>query len=269
MTPSKKTGTKLKTKNLKPETSWGSVASWYDKHLNSDDTYHTQVIFPNLIRLLGDIKDKKVLDLACGQGIFSRILKEMKADVTGVDIAKELIEIAEKKNRTEHISVHYFTTSSDDLFMLKNNTQDIVICVLALQNIEKLQDTLSEVKRVLKKGGRFLFVLNHPCFRIPKASSWGYDEKSDTQYRRIDEYISESKTKIDMTPGSNKDKKFTVSFHRPLQVYIKALHKYGFAVSRLEEWQSHKGSEKGPRQKAENKSRKEIPLFLVVEAIFL
>lgn len=268
MIPSKK----LTTNNHKPTstpTSWGSVASWYDKHLNSDDTYHTQVIFPNLIRLLGDIKEKKVLDLACGQGIFSRILKEMKAEVVGVDIAKELIEIAEKKNRMEHITIHYFATPSDDLFMIKNQTQDIVICVLALQNIEKLQDTLKEVKRILKKGGRFIFVLNHPCFRIPKSSSWGYDEHTNTQYRRIDEYISESKVKIDMTPSSNKDKKFTVSFHRSLQIYMKALHKYGFAVTRLEEWQSHKESEKGPKQKAENKSRKEIPLFLAVETVSL
>ena len=93
------------TSNHKPATtSWGSVATWYDKHLEGVDTYHTKVIFPNLIRLLGDIKDQKVLDLACGQGIFSRILKEMKADVTGIDIARELIEIAEKKNRTEHIT---------------------------------------------------------------------------------------------------------------------------------------------------------------------
>ena len=45
-------------------------------------------MFPNLLRLIGDVKAKKVLDLACGQGVFSRILKNEKADVTGVDIAK-------------------------------------------------------------------------------------------------------------------------------------------------------------------------------------
>ena len=69
-----------------------------------------------------------------------------------------------------------------------------------------------------------------------------------------------------MTPGSKTDKKFTVTFHRPLQVFVKALSKSGFALTRLEEWISHKESEKGPRQKAENKSRKEIPLFMCLEA---
>jgi hypothetical protein len=109
-------------------------------------------------------------------------------------------------------------------------------------------------------------VLNHPSFRNPKQTYWGYNEADDTQYRRVDEYMSESKVKIDMTPGSFKDKKFTVSFHRPLQVYMKALHKSGFAVTRLEEWASHKESEKGPKQRAENKARKEIPMFMCIEA---
>ena len=155
---------------------------------------------------------------------------------------------------------------SDDLYMVKDDSQDAVLCVLALQNIEKLQETIDEVSRTLKKGGRFICVINHPSFRNPKKTHWGFDEKGDTQYRRVDEYMSESHIKIDMTPGSFKDKKYTVSFHRPLQVYVKALAKRGLPITRLEEWVSHRESEKGPRQKAENISRKEIPLFMCIEA---
>lgn len=248
---------------MKDDTSWGKVANWYDSHLGDDDTYHNKIIFPSLIRLLGDIKNKKILDLACGQGMFSSILQNSGAVVTGVDLGKELIDIAKTKNK----KVDYFVGASDDLFMIKDKSQDAVICILALQNIEKINETFKEVKRVLKDGGRFIFVINHPSFRIPKQSSWAND--NDIQYRRIDEYISESKIKIDMTPGSKTNKKFTVSFHRPMQFYFKFLNKNGFAVSRLEEWTSHKESEKGPRKKAEDKARKEIPMFMMIEAITL
>jgi ubiquinone/menaquinone biosynthesis C-methylase UbiE len=249
------------------DTSWGKVAEWYDKHLEkTGDTYHEKVVHPNLLRMLGDIKGKQVLDLACGQGIFSRMLADKGANVIGVDLGKELIEIAEKKNTDHKFKVHYFHSASDDLYMVKNETKDIVVCVLALQNIEKLSGTLAEVSRILKKEGKFIAVLNHPAFRIPRESAWGYDEAEQTQYRRIDAYLSEAKIKIDMTPGSQKDKKFTVSFHRPLQVYVKALSKSGLAVTRLEEWESHRKSEKGPKQAAEDKARKEIPLFLALEA---
>jgi hypothetical protein len=74
-----------------------------------------------------------------------------------------------------------------------------------------------------------------------------------------------------MNPGAKpgESKLTTISFHRPLQAYVKALHAAGFAISRLEEWTSHKKSEKGPRQDSENKSRKEIPLFMCLECVKL
>jgi hypothetical protein len=108
-------------------------------------------------------------------------------------------------------------------------------------------------------------VLNHPAFRIPKASGWGWDEQAKIQYRRIDRYLSESKTEIDMHPGEKRGER-TISFHRPLQYYVKALGKAGFSVAALEEWNSHKHSEPGPRAAAEDRARKEIPLFLCLVA---
>ena len=107
--------------------------------------------------------------------------------------------------------------------------------------------------------------MNHPAFRVPKLSGWRFDDKSKIQYRKIDEYMSESKSKIEMHPGKDNNQS-TVSFHRPLQVYFKMLKKNGFCVSGLEEWISDKKSQHGPRAIAEDKARKEFPLFLFIEA---
>jgi hypothetical protein len=108
-------------------------------------------------------------------------------------------------------------------------------------------------------------VLNHPAFRVPQASDWTF--LNDMQYRIVGKYLSESKVSIDMTPGEKDPKKKikTVSFHRPLQYYMKLLSKNGFAITRLEEWISHKKSQKGPRQIPEDVARKEIPLFMCLE----
>ena len=107
--------------------------------------------------------------------------------------------------------------------------------------------------------------------RIPGRTSWEWDEATKTQYRRVNAYLSDSRAMIDMHPSLSRDGgaargKQTVSFHRPLQVYVKALAKHGFAIVKLEEWISHKKSEPGPRAKEEDRSRKEIPLFLYLEA---
>jgi ubiquinone/menaquinone biosynthesis C-methylase UbiE len=248
----------------KEETSWGKEAVWYDSHLQGGDTYHEQVILPNLLRLLGPLSGKKVIELGCGQGFFSLSMAKGGAAVTATDISKELIEIARNRDKASS-NPRYEVRSAHQLFDIQSGSYDIAVIVLALQNIKELEETLKECKRVLNQTGRLLVVLNHPCFRIPQASSWGFDEEKNVQYRRVDSYLSESNSQIDMHPGES-NKSFTISFHRPLQVYMKMLSKSGFALTKIEEWISHRKSQKGPRAKAEDISRKEIPLFMYLEA---
>ncbi len=253
--------------NSEKDTSWGKVADWYSDLLESaSDTYQSEIVLPNLLRLVAPTQGVMILDVACGQGYFSRAFYEQGAEVMGVDIGNELIEYA-RANSPQDLSYH--VAPSHKMSFVDDQSIDVVTVVLALQNIEKYKETLAECGRVLRKGGRLFLVLNHPTFRIPKKSSWGFDEAAHTQYRRVDEYLSESSVEIDMRPGdANEAEKAvkTVSFHRPLQSYSKALDKAGFAISRIEEWTSHKTSEDGPRANAENRSRNEIPMFMMVQS---
>ena len=116
----------------------------------------------------------------------------------------------------------------------------------------------------LQKGGRFAIVMNHPCFRIPRQSSWGFDEATKLQYRRMNGYMSPQKIPIEMHPGAQKQAT-TWSFHHPLSDYSKWLYEAGFSIERIEEWCSDKVST-GGNAKAENRARKEFPLFLSIIA---
>jgi ubiquinone/menaquinone biosynthesis C-methylase UbiE len=258
-------------KPAKKSTSWGNVAEWYDNLLTYDeDSFQAKVILPNLLRRVAPAQKnggqaKSILDLACGQGYFTREWVKGGAQVIASDIAAPLIAIAQKE---QPLPKKYFVSSADDLSSVESNSQDAVTIVLALQNIQNLAGVCSVAARILKPKGTFYIVLNHPAFRIPKLSSWGWDETQNKQYRRIDSYMSESRTEIDMTPGKidTQKKQFTISFHRPLQVYVKALAKAGLSVTHLEEWISHKESRPDGRGPEENRIRKEIPMFLLLEA---
>lgn len=250
----------------KKDTSWGAVATWYDGMVTDDDSYQTQVISPNLLRLMDMHAGEKVLDMACGTGFFSGIFAQVvgSENVTGVDIGKQLISIAQKNNP----KIDFRVSSVNDLSVFPANSFDKIAVVLAIQNIAEVKTMLGEANRVLKSNGAVYIVMNHPAFRIPKRSSWGFDETSGQQYRRIDGYLHESKEEIDMKPGSSKDEvssQTTVSFHRPIQYYSKLFAATGFAITHLEEWVSHKHSQNGPRQKEEDRMRSEIPLFLFME----
>lgn len=244
-------------------TSWGNVSEWYSSHLeNNPDTYQQQVILPNILRIIGIRPSTKVIDIACGQGFFSRAMQEAGASVVGADISKELIAEA-KKLSSEKISYH--VAPADRLKFARESEFDVATIVLAIQNIENMAGSFSEAARVLKKGGRLILVMMHPAFRNPGQTSWGFDEENSVQYRRIDSYLSATKAKLLVHPGK-KNSETTISYHHSLQDFSKALFKAGFSITRLEEWISHKQSGKGPRQKMENTARKEIPLFLMLEA---
>ena len=253
---------KENNKKNNKNTSWGGVADWYDSYLETNkDSYQEKVIAPNLLRILDIKKGMNIADIACGQGFFSRKYKSAGAIVTGVDISSELIEQAKKYSK----DIKYFVSPAHKLSFLEDASFNVVTIILAIQNIKELHETLQEVKRILAPGGRLVLVLNHPAFRIPKRSSWGFDEKEGIQYRRIDGYLTEATHSIVMHPGKEKSEE-TISYHRSLQTFFKTFSKNGFVVSRLEEWLSHKKSESGPRQKAEDLARKEIPLFMMIEA---
>jgi ubiquinone/menaquinone biosynthesis C-methylase UbiE len=254
---------------MKPtSTSWGGVAEWYDDLLEqSADSYQKNVIMPNILRLIDPKKGMTILDIACGQGYFSRAYAAAGAKVIGCDISIELIEKAQAQ-KVAGGDVEYYVAPADNLSFIENGSVDVATITLALQNIENLAGAIAEASRALKSGGRLIFVINHPAFRIPGGSEWVWDESKSVQFRRLDSYMSDNRTKIDMTPGEKdaKKKKFTVSFHRPLQSYFKALSKAGLSVARLEEWISHKKSQPGPRAEEEDRMRKEIPMFVCVEA---
>ena len=246
------------------KTSWDPVASWYDELLSGEETYQAKVILPNVLRLLPG-KGKHIIDIACGQGFFSREYANTGATVLGIDISPELIQRAREQKIP---NAQFEVASASRMEKAETNGFDGAIIILALQNIEDMQGTFAEAARVLKQHGTLVIVLNHPCFRIPKASAWGYDEGMKVQYRRIERYGIPFSVKIDMRPGKKQaeDKAHTTSFHRPLQEYMKALAKAGFTLAGLEEWISHKKSEPGARASAEDTARKEFPLFLALVA---
>jgi SAM-dependent methyltransferase len=240
------------------DTSWENVAQWYDKIVGEKGQYyHKEVILPGLKRLLHN--PTSVLDLGCGQGILARCL-DKSVSYLGIDLSTSLITAAKKyvTDKNKSFFVHDLTKE----ISLKNHDFSHACCVLALQNIADPNALFQTAAKHLTNKGKLILVMNHPCFRIPRQSSWGIDEKKKCQYRRIDGYFSPMQIPIQARPGSDPTEK-TISFHFPLSYYINALHKNGFVIVGMEEWISNKKSS-GTKARMENRSREEFPLFLVI-----
>lgn len=245
-------------------TDWGRVAEWYDQLVGGEGSeFHRHVVLPGVMRLLGDVKGKRILDVACGQGVLCRLLAAAGAEVTGVDAAADLIDAARLRSEA---AIRYHSGDARDLSFLPAETFEAGACILAIQNIHPIQGVFDSVGGRLKPGGQFVIVMMHPHFRGAKETSWGWDEQRKIQYRRVDRYLVPRKAPIFANPGK-KDGTYTWTFHKPLADYVKAFRKAGMLVDAIEEWASHKMSEPGPRAAAENMARKEIPMFMAIRGV--
>lgn len=245
--------------------SWEPVAKWYGKHLKEEDTFQSEVIFPGALRLLYPVKGKSYIDIACGEGSFARAVANTGASVLGFDISSTLIKQAEAKRIKG--ATFRVANATDFARYFGVKSFDGASCNLALQNIDDFAAVFRDAGKVLKPGAPFVIVLNHPMFRIPRQTGWGWDEKRGLQYRRTDAYLTPNEIPIVANPGEGAKSKVTYSYHRPLETYMKELAKAGFMVDALEEWISHRNSDSGPRAKAENRARTEIPMFMAIRAV--
>jgi ubiquinone/menaquinone biosynthesis C-methylase UbiE len=239
---------------------WDSSERWYTSCVGEKGHYyHQAVVLPNALRLLGS--KGSLLDLGCGQGVLARHLGA-DVDYCGVDFSKALIEAAKRMTPNRQ----FLVADASSEIPLEKRDFDRACFLLSLQNIENGEGAIETAGRHLKKGGKLLVVLNHPCFRIPRQSDWGIDEKAKLQYRRINRYLSPLKIPIQTTPSKGEASEITFSYHHSLSDYALWLQKKKFAITAIEEWCSDKKSE-GAKAKMEDRARAEIPLFLALVAV--
>ncbi len=249
---------------MKKDTSWENSAFSYHKKVGQKGhEYHQKVILPPLLSMLALDKESSLLDLGCGQGILSRHIPKI-ASYVGLDASPSLIKQAINLSREK---THTFLVQDLSKKISLDRKFSHACFLLSLQNMASPLQILEKVAPFIEKAGKIVFVLNHPCFRIPRQSSWGYDERKKLQYRRIDSYLSFLEVPIQMEPGKDPSKQ-SISFHFSLQDFMQALKQSGFFIEDMKELCSHKESV-GKKGKVENRARKEFPLFLAVSAIRL
>lgn len=115
-------------------------------------------------RLLGDVRGREVLELACGTGRHTARLADAGARVTAVDFSRGMLEQARARcgDRAVRFVEHDITTplGFDDASF------DAVVCCLALEHVRDLAPFFAEARRVLRPGGALVVSDMHPAMRL-------------------------------------------------------------------------------------------------------
>jgi SAM-dependent methyltransferase len=219
---------------------WDEAAeSWVDFVRQGKDYYRDELNNPATFRLIGKVEGRFVLDLACGEGYNTQILARKGAKVVGLDFSAKLVQLARIEEAKEKLGVDYHFGDAADLSRFPSNHFDLVTCFMALQDIKDYRRAVSEVARVLKNGGRFVFSIPHPCFEM--ASDKGNRINTNGRYFGAAEDHIQWKMERLLKPFK------TTGFHRTLTNYFTVFHKNRLLVKRFVEPQPTKqGIKKHP-----------------------
>ncbi|REJ77320.1 MAG: methyltransferase domain-containing protein [Acidobacteria bacterium] len=143
----------------------------YEEGMANMALYHRHCQDPVIFRALGDIREKALLDLACGDGFYTRRFKqECGADqVVGIDLSPKQIEKARAVEEAKPLGIQYFACDASDLDL--NYDFDVITAIHLLhylENREEIAGVLKKVHDLLKENGRFITMVANPEFDLTR-----------------------------------------------------------------------------------------------------
>jgi SAM-dependent methyltransferase len=114
---------------------------------------------PAILTLAGDVAGRRILDAGCGSGPLSAALRDRGAVVTGIDASGGMLALA-RRRLGDDADLH--VADLRDPLPFTNGAFDDVVASLVLHYLEDWGPTLTEIRRVLRPGGRLIASVNHP-----------------------------------------------------------------------------------------------------------
>jgi ubiquinone/menaquinone biosynthesis C-methylase UbiE len=208
---------------------WDDHADWWQREFTDGvDPEYTEQIIPLAIDGLAGAA--RVLDIGTGEGQIARqlVAADPSRSVVGVDPIRS--QVVEAKARDDGQRAFYARSEAAALPFADGSFDGALAC-LVFEHIDQVDDAIAEVARVLRPGGRFVFLLNHPLLQTP-GSGWIDDQLIDPpeQYWRVGPYLVENATVEEVQKGV-----FIRFVHRPLSRYVNALAAAGLHIERMDE----------------------------------
>lgn len=213
------------------------VIKWWQKGFTAgaDPEYVEQMLPLAAQHVAGArVPVKAVLDIGCGEGQVARhIAAHLAVDSAGAGEAPRAVGVDPSWSQAQEVKargggVAPALAAAGELPFPDESFDAVVVC-LVFEHIDDAAGALAEVARVLRPGGRFVFLLNHPLLQTP-GSGWVDDPDLGGQYWRVGPYLAE-----DHSIEQVDDNIWLPYVHRPLSTLVNTLSDNGLLISRMEE----------------------------------
>ena len=218
---------------------WDANAEHWDARMGDEgNDFFNVLCWPILASFLDVQPGQHILDIACGNGLTSRKLAQLSAQVTAFDFSSELIKLAEARpNPDSRIAYHNIdATDESALLALGERSFDSALCNMALFDMADIEPLFRVLPKLLKPNGTFVFSLMHPAFNNPSvmlmAEEWD-DGQIQTRYAvKVPRYIHQFQSQGLALRNQPKPQLY---FHRPIKDYLNIAFQNGFVLDGFEE----------------------------------
>jgi 2-polyprenyl-3-methyl-5-hydroxy-6-metoxy-1,4-benzoquinol methylase len=210
--------------------SWDNAAAAWIEHADTS-LYQTRFLQPHMFALAGDVAGRRVLDLGCGEGAYSRELARRGARVTGIDGSSRLIDAARQRARDAGLGVDYDCLNANALDGIADGTFDLIVASMVMMNVEDYAGAIHEAYRALAPGGALCMSMTHPCFSAP-VSDWVGGKGRRAQHFAVDRYFERIAWEDRIAPSFRTP---TLRRHRPLEDYMTGAINAGFLLREFHE----------------------------------
>jgi 2-polyprenyl-3-methyl-5-hydroxy-6-metoxy-1,4-benzoquinol methylase len=226
--------------NEETRQAWNENAAFWDQRMGEGNDFHEVLIWPATERLLALQAGERVLDIACGNGLTSRRLAAMGAEVVALDFAEAMIAHARARTTSHVERITYLVRDATDeaaLLALGEGQFDAALCTMALFDMAEIRPLFRALRRLLRPDGRFVFSVLHPCFNSAHIAHVAEQEDREgdlvtTYLVKVFDYITPTVAHGLAMRGQPRPQ---LIFHRPLQVLLGAAFDVGFVLDGLEE----------------------------------
>ena len=183
--------------------------------------------WPAIRALLPDFDGKRIVDLGCGFGWFSRWAKQHgAAHILGLDLSRNMI--ARAKADTSDPDIEYAIADLNRLD-LPEASFDFAYSSLAFHYIRDFDRLVRTVHRSLVPGSYLVFSIEHPIYMAPTRPGWLIDSDGRKTWP-VDRYSVEGPRRTDWLA------KDVLKYHRTLGATLNTLIGAGFTIRHVQEW---------------------------------